>query len=220
MAKVLCRFGALLGLTMTGSLMVASSSAAGEVAAAPFEKRPLGEAMQAPASEAFDVLAAEEALAKADPRELALAEAKASYRAYLMTGTMAAVGIDPTKADPAVVQMRMAELEPWAAEEADRWAASVDVDALPLEGPPAKYECKSQHGCPYWITCESLNARCYVHQCGDGKCPSCSEFADLANLVIRSWCAYTCKIGDNVVGSAALVITKPFEKEIFKCLKK
>lgn len=184
-------------------------------AAAKEENRALNELPAVPA----DVLAREQALAKANPHELALAEAKVAYAEYLIKGELASGELALASASPELIRKRITQIEPWAEYVVDRWATTVDTDAVRLEGPPTKFECGSQYGCPYTTTCDEKmpGAVCYVHECGRGKCSSCPDWANLGNLVFQNWCAYTCKIGDKVVGGAFIFVTTAFKVQVSVC---
>ncbi len=100
-------------------------------AAAKEENRALNELPAVPA----DVLAREQALAKANPHELALAEAKVAYAEYLIKGELASGELALASASPELIRKRITQIEPWAEYVVDRWATTVDTDAVRLEGP-------------------------------------------------------------------------------------
>jgi hypothetical protein len=135
MRRMLTRGFALMSAVGVGILMIFGPSSASVREATATEAKLPSAGMAAAAPE--QVIAAEEALAQADPRDVARAQAKASYAVYLMSGTLASRGVDSDKADPEALRKLMDEIAPWAEEQADRWARSLDTDAVPLEGPPA-----------------------------------------------------------------------------------
>lgn len=59
------------------------------------------------------------------------------------------------------------------------------------------YNCRRTERCPLKGGGQSL---CFVTGCGTGACPTCPNI--FSNLIITSWCSYSCMKGSDVVGSA------------------
>jgi len=62
------------------------------------------------------------------------------------------------------------------------------------------------HNCPAKTKCQWLafgGAWCTVTSCGLGSCPICPGI--FPGLVVKSWCAYGCMKGKNMVGGAFMI---------------
>jgi hypothetical protein len=217
MRRMLARAFALMSAVGVGTLMIFGPSSASIQEATATEAKLPSAGMAAAAPE--QVVAAEEALARADPRDVARAQAKASYTMYLMSGALASRGVDSDKADPEALRKLMDEIAPWAEEQADTWARSLDTDALPLTGVEPKFECKEKFDCDYHADCDFAK-NCVVTDCDDGRCRGCPSIWGLDKLVFDKWCTYTCVKVKDVVGSAVRVHTRPFNVWKQFCLAK
>lgn len=155
-----------------------------------------------------------DAIASADPQQLAVTTARMSYALYLINGSIEAEGLAPEALDEATMSMLVESYLPWALEQADAWVATVDpalLPALPM-GHVVRYECAEEFGCPYshkvWSRSKQRWAVCGPNDCGDGRCKPCPEwFGSFANLAIKGWCSYACLVDADVVGSAGTIIS-------------
>jgi hypothetical protein len=114
-------------------------------------------------------------------------------------GTLDSLGLDPATLDDEAILQLMEEYMPIAAEEADKWLATVDPSTLMLSGPIIpKSECVEQYGCAHNAKClfnpPPVNHRCFVDDCGASKCGKCPSWvADLLkSIVSKAWCSYVC----------------------------
>ena len=164
--------------------------------------------------------------AGADPIEVQAHSLRASATAYLVQGAVEQAaelqGLDPETIDPATMQQMIDAVFPDAAEQADAWVSTLDPTLFDAQVYPAPAECYDM-GCPATVLCDSVHYKkkilCGLRACGDGKCSTCPDwFGPLKNLFIRAWCSYVCMDGATVVGSAGLVITRPFDTQIQFCL--
>lgn len=176
-----------------------------------------GDAGTAGGGAAGDDAALKATFDEADPVALARAQVRAETAAYLFHG-LVEQKVDPAILDTgdaqavqdtvqAIADMYGADL--WA--QAGAWADSLDPKALVPSFPVYKQsKCLNTHGCPTDMTCSfdfgagPKGIDCVVTGCGDGKCTWCPDiFPDLSNLIVKSWCSYTCvKDYQNIVGIA------------------
>ncbi|KYG02312.1 hypothetical protein BE21_55045 [Sorangium cellulosum] len=155
-----------------------------------------------------------DAIASADPLQLAVATARTSYALYLLDGSIESEGVAPESLDEMALSMLVERYLPWALEQADAWVATMDpafLPALPM-GYIVRYECADEFGCPYshkvWSRSKQRWAVCGPNDCGDGRCKPCPEwFGSLANLAVKGWCSYVCIVDAEVVGSAGTIIS-------------
>lgn len=168
----------------------------------------------------------EDPLLNADPVAVNRQAMRASAAAYLLQGTVDQAaevqGIDPETVDTATVQQLIDTYMPGAVQQADAWLETLDPSVFDAEVYPAPPECHDM-GCPAVIKCDSAyynkQLACSLQACGDGRCKPCPDwFGPLKNLIIRAWCSYVCFDGSTVVGSAALVITRPFDTQVKYCI--
>jgi hypothetical protein len=145
---------------------------------------------------------AEEAFARGDPEEFALASAKATFTTYALAKMIESLGLDSATLDEAELGELMVQYMPAAAAEAERWLSMIDPSTLLLDLMP-RYECTDKFGCTYATRCKyavpgyslpSVRHLCFVTDCGDARCSTCPTWIGeiLSHLVIRSWCAYVC----------------------------
>lgn len=146
----------------------------------------------------------QEALAQADPQEIALLQAKAGYMAYMLMGTVETQGYDPDTIDEETLNQLVIDLVPWASDAADSWVASQDVSALTGTYKPVPMpECNALYGCPFTTKCPG-SILCIGTDCDSGKCRPCPAVFELGNLIVKSWCAYVCMNGSKTSGIALM----------------
>ncbi|XXT17460.1 hypothetical protein WME94_45255 [Sorangium sp. So ce429] len=139
---------------------------------------------------------AEEAYRNIDPVALAFASAKAGFVTSYIVGATEDLGLDPTMLDESTLQSLLQQFVPLAAEEADRWLATLDPEALKLSL-IVKWEC-GQQGCNTATPCKYLappvDHICYVDDCGSAKCRNCPDWIAeaLKGIVWKTWCSYVC----------------------------
>jgi len=164
-----------------------------------------------------DQAAIEATLDQADDIELAKAQLRAETAAYLFQG-LVEENVDPAILDTGDAQMvedtvqALADVygaDVWA--QAGAWVDSLDPKALVPSFPVYKQsKCVSTYGCPDDVTCNfdfgtgPKPIQCVVTGCGSGKCTWCPDiFPDLSNLIVKSWCSFTCvKDYQSIVGIA------------------
>ncbi|WP_437877024.1 hypothetical protein [Sorangium sp. So ce513] len=145
--------------------------------------------------------AAIEAAHDADPRELALTNAKAAYAAYALSGLTEAQVADPTIVDEQALRQIIDHNTELAWQLAEQWIASLDPTTLSV-GYPIKVECMDPPLlCQSSVKCPFADI-CVLNDCGDGRCRTCPGVWDLDNLIISGWCTYTCYVGREMVGAA------------------
>lgn len=143
-----------------------------------------------------------------DPQQFALRAAVAAYAASATSALVESQVSDPQTIDAATLAALAEQYAPAAIEQATQWFSSGGQSEIPAsEGVVVKFECESDpYTCPRKVECgtgaETL--RCYVSQCGTGKCPYC-PFG--GNLVFKAWCAYGCMRNNQVVGGAFMLRT-------------
>jgi hypothetical protein len=145
--------------------------------------------------------AAIDAAYNADPRELALMNAKATYAAYALSGLTETQVVDPTIVDEQTLRQIIDQNTELAWQLAEEWIATLDPTTLSV-GYPIKVECmdppllcQSSVKCPF-------AKRCVLNDCGDGRCRTCPDIWNLGNLIIGGWCTYTCYNDLDIVGAA------------------
>jgi hypothetical protein len=136
-------------------------------------------------------------LSEVDQQELALVATKASFGAAYAMGMVESLGVDPATLDDAALADLVAQYMPLAAEEADKWVATLDP-AMLAKGIPTEYEC-ADVGCEMLSYCKHgytppVVHRCYVTGCGDAGCKLCPPYVGdlLKHLVFKQWCSYVC----------------------------
>ncbi|AUX44239.1 uncharacterized protein SOCE26_057030 [Sorangium cellulosum] len=140
---------------------------------------------------------ADEPFEGTDPQELALASAKAEVTTAFLAVMIESLGLDPATVDEAALAELMQQYMPTAAEEAEKWIATIDPSTLALV-PPSPQECDRNFGCLTPILCAygfaPGNHRCDVTECGVARCSLCPPWIaeQLQNIVIKSWCGYVC----------------------------
>lgn len=145
--------------------------------------------------------AAIDAAYNADPRELALMNAKATYAAYALSGLTEAQVADPTIIDEQALRQLIDQNTELAWQLAEQWIATLDPTMLSV-GYPIKVECMDPPLlCQSSVKCPFAEL-CVLDDCGDGRCRTCPGVWDLDNLIISGWCTYTCYVGRDIVGAA------------------
>ncbi|WP_437769771.1 hypothetical protein WME77_23335 [Sorangium sp. So ce764] len=139
---------------------------------------------------------ADESYAQIDPNELALASQKAGFVTTYLVGATEALGLDPMTLDEAALVELLQQAMPLAAEEANRWLATLDPAASELSF-FIKWEC-GREGCKNPTPCAyfppPVDHYCYVDDCGSAACRNCPEWVAerLKGLVWKTWCSYVC----------------------------
>lgn len=169
--------------------------------------------------------AAIDALQQADPQQVAIATAKASFVGYLINGTIETQGLDPENLEQETLTSLVNTYLPWALDQADTWLSTADPATLSMfpMGHPARNECAVEFGCPYLVKCLSPSTGrasvCAPNDCGDGRCRACPEwFGGFAKIAMTGWCSYVCMDGTNVVGSAGTVVSKFKSVQLSFCI--
>lgn len=157
-------------------------------------------------------------LADADPVEVDRATVRASAINYLLQGTIEQAvevqGLDPETVDTATLQQIVDDAFPGVVAQVDEWMSQYVPASNDPQVPTQPAECFDL-GCPPTILCDSKfynqKLACSNTACGDGKCKACPDwFGSLKNLVSSGWCTYVCFYGTSVVGSAGLVLARPW----------
>ncbi|WP_437622620.1 hypothetical protein [Sorangium sp. So ce1151] len=145
--------------------------------------------------------AAIDAAYDADPRELALMNAKATYAAYALSGLTETQVVDPAIVDEQTLRQIIDQNTELAWQLAEEWIATLDPTTLSV-GYPSKVECMNPPLlCQSSVQCPFAEL-CVLDDCGDGRCRTCPGIWDLDNLIISGWCTYTCYLGRDIVGAA------------------
>lgn len=152
--SALTMFG-LIGAFAISSCVLRIETSPNESGANPMDPAPIESAPQEEPSPED----AAQALAMADPNELALVTAKTSYALYLVNGSIEGLGLAPETLDEPTLQKLVEEYLPWAMAEAEAWSAGVEPSMLVSaigKPPPWREDCPSAFGCPHWVRCWSL----------------------------------------------------------------
>jgi hypothetical protein len=156
-----------------------------------------------------------EALQNADPEEVKMGTAMASYAAVGCASLVESQIADPSTVDEATVEELFIQYAPEVVEQAITWGASVDPSTIPSSGVYPDFSCiKEPYTCPATDIClfkGDLPAYCHVTQCGKESCPWCPWFLD--NLIYKAWCVYGCTRDGQYVGAAFRLITR-FPKKL------
>lgn len=147
--------------------------------------------------------AADDAIQRADPAQIALITATAAYAAAGTASLVDAHALDPSTLDEASLSQLVDAAAPDAIAAALTWAQSIDSSLLPASYYP-KYECiEPPTNCPHAVKCTGFPGVCVVTDCASGSCPTCPGFS---NVIIKSWCGYGCinGTGDHVGGAFIL----------------
>ncbi|WP_437756987.1 hypothetical protein [Sorangium sp. So ce1389] len=145
--------------------------------------------------------AAIDAAHSADPRELALVNARAAYAAYALSGLTESQFMDPAVVDQQALEQFIHQNTELAWQLAEEWVASIDPTLLST-GYPIKVECMDPPlRCQSSVKC-SFGKTCVLNDCGDGRCRTCPDVWNLGNLIIDGWCTYTCYDAADIVGAA------------------
>jgi hypothetical protein len=160
----------------------------------------------------------------ADPKEVALAAARAGYTMYMVQGLIESHGLDPDTVDEQTLQNAMAYYGPTAGQAADTWVKSLDTAALSdvmSAYTSPKLECVADFGCPASTFCEFAD-ECKIVDCGDGRCKPCPDVLGFSKLIIRAWCAYVCvkyeANKESVVGIAGIAYSSFGDYELKHCI--
>jgi hypothetical protein len=162
------------------------------------------------AEEEATIAALNEAVARADPREIAIADLRTQYAAYALAGTIEAQGGDPATVDPAALQQLVDQVAPGVWEQARQWAESLDPATVELATITPREDCvnKWDFGCRRKEYCDFKDGKtygtCIVTGCGEGRCQTCPDLWDLSALVVKGWCSYTCVRDKQIVGIKAV----------------
>jgi hypothetical protein len=153
--------------------------------------------------------AALDALAKADPVQVAFAVFQAGYSAYDLAGMIEQSVTDPSTVSDTMLD-QMASQDTPKAEANALQAVQGDASTIPQWTPDPTRQgfCADAFGCNYVEKCDfkdgSPIAVCPLANCGAGKCDGCPSIFNLGNLVVKGWCAHVClSQAGNVIGYAA-----------------
>jgi hypothetical protein len=148
-------------------------------------------------------------LEKADPVEASRALLLSQYTAYALAGFIESSGADPEALDEATLNQLIDEYSPIAWQQAQDWMATLDPSLIPLAGFKPDYSCVEKFGCDYMQKCDFDNgtsAACTIVGCGNGPCPICPKLFDLASLVVKNWCLFTCQTGTGAIVGVKIVL--------------
>jgi hypothetical protein len=151
-----------------------------------------------------------DALAKADPMQVAIAVFQAGYSAYDLAGMIEQSVTDPSTVSDIMLDQMASQDTPMAEANALQ-AVQGDAATIPQWTPDPTRQgfCAEAFGCNYVEKCDfkdgSPIAICPLANCGAGKCDGCPSIFNLGNLVVKGWCAHVClsQTGGNVIGYAA-----------------
>ncbi|KYF63004.1 transposase [Sorangium cellulosum] len=164
------------------------------------------------------VAALEEALAIADPYELALTELKTEYASYALAAMIESQGQDPATLDPVLVQQTIDAYAPVVWEQARQWIEDLDPAVIELAKISIREECvdKWDFGCRRKQYCDfnddKTYATCLVTGCDKGRCSVCPDFIDLSKYINKGWCSYTCVRDKQIVGIKMIWYVQIFGK--------
>ncbi|CAN97677.1 hypothetical protein predicted by Glimmer/Critica [Sorangium cellulosum So ce56] len=167
--------------------------------------------------------ALEEALAIADPYELALVDLKTQYSSYALAAMIESQGSDPEAIDPALLQQMIDEYAPIVWEQAQQWVEGLDPSAVELAKINIKEECvdKWDFGCRRKQYCDFEDGKgygsCAVTGCGKGRCSLCPSFIDISTFINKGWCTYTCVRDKQIVG-IKMIWYVFIDKKIEECM--
>jgi hypothetical protein len=150
-----------------------------------------------------------DALAQADPQQVALGKAKLAFTAYNTMGLIATNSADPSQLDEEALAELIDYYAPLAWVEAEKWATTIDLTTL--DAPPVYYagECaEPPYDCEGRVAC-SFSKVCLLTSCGQSnECGPCPGIFDLSKIATVKWCGYTCVVGKEVVGLSIVFWSK------------
>lgn len=147
-------------------------------------------------------------IAEADPQEVAIATAKAEYVSYYTMGLVQSSVGDPSTIDDETLLSLVEQFAPEAWQAANDWFAAIDPTTIQPQGVPFAYECMdSPWNCEGRVSCPFAKV-CILTACGTKGCGPCPDIFDLNKLAYKSYCAYTCMVGTEVVGVAIQFISR------------